>query len=122
MRAVVDLFKAQFSDDDVMLEESAQIWRFDRGREFVFRIRRLVANELRVERIPMRHEQPLRYEWLKTHNILPEAMYAGGDCVARQVAVILGKSSKDIAETCKSPGTNSRTSRPLKASTLKWWG
>ena len=91
MRAVVDLFKSKFGEDDFLMEESAQIWRYDPGRSFVFRIRRQVANEMRVDRLAMRHEQPLRYDWLYTKGMLPEALYAGGDCVARQVSVLLGE-------------------------------
>ena len=92
MRAVVDMFKLQFEDDDFMLEESAQIWRYDPGRDFVFRIRRLVDKEMQVERLAMRHEQPLRYDWLHTTGMLPEALVSGQDCVTRQVAVLLGES------------------------------
>ena len=98
MRAVVDLFKTRFEENDFMMEESAQIWRYDPGRSFVFRIRRQVANEMRVERLAMRHEQPLRYDWLYTKGLLPEALYAGGDCVARQVSVLLGVPPQRIAE------------------------
>ena len=98
MRAVVDLFKAKFEENDFMLEESAQIWRYDPGRDFVFRIRRLVDNEMRVERLAMRHEQPLRYDWLHTTGMLPEALAPGQDCVTRQVALLLGESPKRIAE------------------------
>ena len=52
MRAVVDLFKSRFGDDDFMLEESAQIWRYDPGRDSIFRTRRVVQNELKVEEFP----------------------------------------------------------------------
>ena len=90
MRAVVNLFKSRFEDDDFMLEESAQVWRYDAGRDFVFRIRRRVGNELQVQRLAMLHEQPLRYDWLHTTGMLPEALEIGGKCVTRQVAALLG--------------------------------
>ena len=89
-----------------MLEESAQIWRYDAGRDFVFRIRRRVDNELQVQRLAMRHEQPLRYDWLHTTGMLPEALEIGGKCVTRQVAALLG-------------GKNLKTPRPFMVNILK---
>ena len=119
MRAVVDLFKSRFGEDDFMLEESAQIWRYDPGREFVFRIRRLVSNELQVQRLTMRHEFPLRYDWLHTTNMLPEALSSGGDCVTRQVALLLGKTCKSIAEDLQISWESSRKICPSMKNILK---
>ena len=90
MRAVVNLFKSKFEENDFMMEESLQIWRYASDRDFVFRIRRRVDNELQVQRLAMRHEQPLRYDWLHTPGMLPEALEIGGKCVTRQVAALLG--------------------------------
>ena len=121
MRAVVDMFKRQFENDDFMLEESGQIWRYDPGRDFVFRIRRLVDNEFQVERLAMRHAQPLRYDWLHTTGMLPEALAPGKDCVARQVAVLLGESPKRIAEDLQVSWEKSRTPRPSADAILTLW-
>ena len=118
MRAVVNLFKSRFEDDDFMLEESAQIWRYDAGRDFVFRIRRRVGNELQVQRLAMLHEQPLRYDWLHTTGMLPEALEIGGKCVTRQVAALLGFPER-IAADLQASWENSKTPRPFMGNILK---
>ena len=98
MRAVTQFFKDQFEEDDFMLEESAQVWRYDKGRDFLFRIRRMVDNELQVDKIPMRHEQPLRYDWLHITGMLPEALEVSGNCVVNQVAVLLKEPREQVPD------------------------
>ena len=92
-----------------MLQESAQVWRYDRGRDFLFRIRRIVDNELQVDKIPMRHQQPLRYDWLHLPGMLPEALEVGGNCVVNQVAVLLKEQPKQIRAQLQASWENSKT-------------
>ena len=47
---MVEEFKTTSRQGDFMREESAQVWRYDKGRDLIFRVRRMVANELQVER------------------------------------------------------------------------
>ena len=102
-----------------MLEESMQIWRYDRGRDVLFRIRRLVDNELRVDKIPMRHEQPLRYDWLHITNLLPEALEVGGNCVVNQVAVLLKQSPQHVRASLQDSWENSKTPSRSTVNTSK---
>ena len=129
MRAVTQFFKDQFEEDDFMLEESAQVWRYDRGRDFLFRIRRMVDNELQVDKIPMRHQQRLRYDWLHLPGMLPEALEIGGNCVVKQVAqnrqslsvdgvwwVQWRRSSRGWTKTSRTKSTTARARRTAPAS------
>ena len=92
-----------------MLEESAQIWRYDKGRDFLFRIRRMVDNEPQADKIPMRHQQPLRYDWLHITGMLPEALEMGGNCVVNQVAVLLKEQPEQVRAPLQASLENSQT-------------
>ena len=48
-RAVQNYIDEQLSDGDLLMEESAQVWIYDSSRKFLFRVRRMVGNELKVE-------------------------------------------------------------------------
>ena len=75
------------------------IWIFREGGVFIFRIRRRLQNELTVFRIPMRHALPLRYEFMtKLRNMLPEALSPGGDCVIRQLHILLKDTAVNISK------------------------
>ena len=115
---MTNFFKDQFEEDDFMLEESAQIWRYGRRREFLVRIRRLVDNALKVDRIPMRHEQPLRYDWLHISGLLPEALEACGNRVVNQVAVLLQRSTARARKPARLLG-NTRTPSRSTANTSR---
>ena len=76
----------QLSDGDLLMEESAQVWIFDPSRNFIFRVRRMVGNELKVEKMELNHSVPLQYDFLRISNMLPEALEYGGKCVPRPVS------------------------------------
>ena len=48
-RAVKDYLTDKLQEGDLLMEESAQVWIFDPSRGFIFRVRRMVGNELKVE-------------------------------------------------------------------------
>ncbi len=102
-----------------MLEESAQIWRYDRGREFLFRIRRLVNDELKVDKIPMPHEEPLRYDWLHISGLLPEELDVGGNCVVNQVVVLLNQDPQRVRASLQDSLDNPKTPSRFTADTSK---
>ena len=62
-RAVKQWIVSQF-DDNVIMEESDQTWLYDNSRPFEFLVRRLVHNQLQVDRIPLNDGSPLHYEFL----------------------------------------------------------
>ena len=49
-RAVKQLLTDKLQEGDLLMEESAQVWIFDPTRGFIFRVRRMVGNELKVEK------------------------------------------------------------------------
>ena len=57
----------------------------------------------------MRHEQPLRYDWLKITGLLPEALELGGDCVTKQVAVVLKQPREQVRAQLQISWENTRT-------------
>ena len=73
------------------------IWIYRDG-EWIFRIRRMVQNDLEVFKIPMSHSVPLQYEFLNLRNICPEALQIGEMCVIRQLEVLL---KEDEASLCR---------------------
>ena len=89
--AVKEYIADQFSSGDLLIEESAQVWIFDDSRKFIFRVRRMVGNQLRVEKMELRHKVPLQYDFLRINKMLPEALDWGGRCVPKQVERLLGK-------------------------------
>ncbi len=93
--AVQNYLKGQLSEGDLLMEESAQVWIFDPSRKFIFRVRRMVGNELKVEKMELAHSTPLRYDFLRTSNMLPEALEIGGKCVPRQCEVLLKRNCDD---------------------------
>ena len=52
-RAVHEYIHGQLSDGDLLMEESAQVWLYDTTRRFIFRVRRMVGNELKVEKMEL---------------------------------------------------------------------
>ena len=92
--AVKTALLAQFRADEFLLaQESDMVWVY-REAGWVFRVRRRMANDLQVFRIPMLHEAPLSYEFLtRLKNMLPEALHPGKMCVVTQLS-ILGRLSR----------------------------
>ena len=90
-RAVHEYIHGQLSDGDLLMEESAQVWLYDTTRRFIFRVRRMVGNELKVEKMELSHKVPLRYDFMRIQNMLPGALDWGGKCVPRQVEQLLGQ-------------------------------
>ena len=63
-QAVKDSLTDTLQDGDLLMEESAQVWIFDPPRKFIFRVRRMVGNELKVEKMELNHSVPLQYDFL----------------------------------------------------------
>ena len=51
----------------------------------------MVGNQLKVEKMELSHKVPLKYDFLRISDMLPEAMDWGGKCVPRQVEKLLGQ-------------------------------
>ena len=91
------------------MEESAQVWILDpSGGGGIFRVRRMVGNELKVEKMELNHSVPLQYDFLRISNMLPEALKYGGKCVPRQCEVLLS-----VIATTTSKGCGKDNLRPL---------
>jgi len=75
------------------------VWVY-REAGWVFRVRRRMANDLQVFRIPMLHEAPLSYEFLtRLKNMLPEALHPGKMCVVTQLSILLQESAETISQS-----------------------
>ena len=94
-QAVKQSLTDTLQDGDLLMEESAQVWIFDPSRKFIFRVRRMVGNELKVEKMELNHSVPLQYDFLRISNMLPEALEYGGKCVPRQCEVLLKRNCDD---------------------------
>ena len=92
--AVQNYLTDKLQEGDLLMEESAQVWIFVPSRNFIFRVRRMVGNELKVEKMELNHSVPLQYDFLRISNMLPEALEYGGKCVPRQCEVLLNKKSR----------------------------
>ena len=55
-------------------------------------MRRRLGDELKVEKIPMSHSVPLKYEFLNMHNMCEEALQIGEQCMIRQLVTLLKES------------------------------
>ena len=73
------------------MEESAQVWTFDPSRKFIFRVRRMVGNELKVEKMELNYKAPLQYDFMRITGMLPEALEYGGKCIPRPCEILLKK-------------------------------
>ena len=93
--AVQNYLTDKLEEGDLLMEESAQVWIFDDSRSFIFRVRRMVGNELKVEKMELNHSVPLQYDFLRISNMLPEALEYGGKCVPRQCEVLLKRNCDD---------------------------
>ena len=78
-----------------MVEESAPVWIVDPSRKVIFRVRRMVGIELKVEKMELNHSAPLQYDFLRISKMLPEALQIGGKCVPRQCEVLLKRNCDD---------------------------
>ena len=58
-RAVQAYLEELVGAGDLLMEESAQVWIFDPSRKFIFRVRRMVGNQLKVEKMELAHKVPL---------------------------------------------------------------
>ena len=91
-RAVKAWVTAQFTGNLIM-EESDQEWLYDNTRPFEFLVRRLVQNQLQVNRIPL-NGTVLQYEFLDLKK--PCEYQRGGQCVVQQCAICLRMSESDV--------------------------
>ena len=91
-RAVKAWVVAQFTGNLIM-EESDQEWLYDNTRPFEFLVRRMVQNQLQVNRIPL-NGTVLQYEFLDLKK--PCEYQRGGQCVVQQCAICLRMSESDV--------------------------
>ena len=81
---------------NILAQESDMVWIYRDG-EWIFRVRRRLGDELKVEKIPMNHSVPLKYEFLKLHNMCPEALQIGEQCVIRQLSILLKEPAENLS-------------------------
>ncbi len=83
------MLEAFRQNNDLLAEESGQVWIYHDGSEWTFRVRSIVVVALYAFHMPMRHAT-LRYEFMqRRQNLSPTALGGSGQCVVKQCAVHL---------------------------------
>ena len=70
-RAVQKYIKSEIANGDLLMYDSAQVRVAELGSRFIFRVRRMDNDELKVDKMELSNKVPLQYDFLRNSGMLP---------------------------------------------------